>query len=70
MIDLGTGSGCIGLSVFCEQQNNRQPIHHLYLVDQSRDALVVAQDNTDALLDEYQKSHVSLVQSDLLDEMG
>lgn len=67
MIDLGTGSGCIGLSVLCELEHDG--VDHLYLVDQSRDALAVAQYNTDALLDEYQKSYVSLVQSDLLDEM-
>ncbi len=56
LFDVGTGSGCLGITAKLEH-----PELHVFLIDISRHALVVAQKNADIL-----RADVSIVTNDLL----
>ncbi|MCF7930257.1 MAG: peptide chain release factor N(5)-glutamine methyltransferase [Acholeplasmataceae bacterium] len=60
VLDLGTGSGCIGLTLALEEENLR-----LTITDISSDALKVAHDNRENL-----KAKAQIIQSDLFDNMS
>ena len=60
VLDLGTGSGCIGLTLAKEE-----PKMDLTISDISHDALEMAKKNQELL-----KTHVHLVQSDLFDQLS
>jgi release factor glutamine methyltransferase len=60
--DIGTGSGCIGLTLA-----RLVPKHQYYLIDVSTDALIVAQKNADALIAPTSLSQVQFFHGNLLD---
>ncbi len=61
VVDVGTGSGAIALSVACNC-----PQAHIYAIDLSNDALAVAQRNVERLDERHQ---VTLAHGDLLDPL-
>ncbi len=60
--DIGTGSGCIGLSLA-----RLVPKHQYFLIDTSEDALLVAQKNAHALLAPTSLDQVTFFHGNLLD---
>lgn len=63
--DIGTGSGCIGVSVFLELCK-RQLTSHIYLSDISKEALSVAKENARRLIPPENQQFVHFLHSDLL----
>ena len=65
VIDVGTGSGCIALTIGCEMAQRRQ-VGRITGVDISTDALTVARENGRCLAPFYQGVEVEFIKSDLL----
>lgn len=61
LLDIGTGSGVLGCSVLLQ---NDRAFRHVFLADLSADALFVAKENYDRLID-AQKYDLRVIQSDL-----
>lgn len=63
--DIGTGSGCLGLSVFLELKDDLSQIN-LAMTDMSEKALAVAKENIQALVPIEDQARLKTFQSDLL----
>ncbi len=69
IIDVGTGAGAIGLSVYLQLFSQR-PHTKLWLTDISESALKIAQKNTQALLSPAQQQQVQIGVSDLMSSIS
>lgn len=68
IVDIGTGTGCIGISVWLKLQNT----HNLNctLVDISTKALKIAQQNIERFIPQPSRSNITLKQSNLLHQIS
>lgn len=72
ILDMCTGSGCVGLSVFkflCENQQIKTENLSLCLADISEKALAVAQKNVKSLLNQNEQKRVSFVKTNLFENI-
>lgn len=69
IIDVGCGSGCIGISLYLELIKAGHPNHKLLLADVSPTCVNTTTKNAKRLIDENHLSSVQIIQSDLMEKV-